>query len=78
MKREWLIAYRRARGLSQEEVASALGMTQSCYGNYESGIRTPKPEKAKKIAKIFGFNWTKFYEETDIQNQEELTEKESG
>ena len=65
MKREWLIAYRKAKGLSQHEVADALGVGQTAYANYESGIRKPKPKIAKMIAKIFGFDWTKFYDEKE-------------
>lgn len=65
MKREWLIAYRKAKGLSQEDVANAIGCSQSCYGNYESGFRTPSPSVAKKIARIFKFDWTRFYDEND-------------
>lgn len=64
MKREWLIAFRQAKGLSQKDVADAIGVGQSCYGNYESGFRTPSPIVAKKIARIFKFDWTKFYEDT--------------
>jgi len=61
-KREWLIAYRKAKGLSQEDVAKAIDKKQSIYSAYELGIRRPTPEFAKKIARIFGFEWTKFYE----------------
>lgn len=64
-KREWLIAYRKAKGLSQQEVANALGMPQTTYAAYELGIRTPKPNVAKKIARIFNFDWTKFYDEKE-------------
>lgn len=63
MKREWLIAYRKAKDLSQEEAANAIGVSPSAYSAYEIGARTPKPRVAQKLAKIFGFNWTKFYEE---------------
>ena len=62
-RREWLIAFRKAKGLSQEEIAEAIGIAPSTYSTYEMGERTPKPNTAKKIAKIFGFDWTKFYEE---------------
>lgn len=62
MKKEWLIAYRKAKGLSQEEVAEAIEISPSTYSSYENGTRTPKPRIAKKIARIFNFDWTKFYE----------------
>lgn len=62
MKREWLIAFRKAKGLSQEEIAQSLKISPSIYSAYEQGTRRPKPEIAKAIARIFGFDWTKFYE----------------
>ena len=65
MKREWLIAYRKAKNLSQEEIAEAIEVCASTYSSYEIGSRTPKPKVVKKIAKIFGFKWTKFYEENN-------------
>lgn len=77
MKREWLIAYRKAKGLSQKDISDALNIGQSCYANYENGTRDPKPLMAKKISKVFGFDWTKFYEENDIQSQNQI-EKEEG
>lgn len=61
-KREWLIAYRKAKGLSQQDIADALDVSQITYSSYETGTRNPKPKLAKKIAKVLGFEWTKFYE----------------
>lgn len=61
-RREWLIAYRNAKGLTQQDVADALGIPQTTYASYEVGIRAPKPKTAKKIAKVLKFDWTKFYE----------------
>lgn len=63
MKREWLIAYRKAKNLSQEEVANACTVSQITISTIESGNRRPSPKLAKKLAKIFGFDWTKFYED---------------
>lgn len=62
MKREWLIAFRKAKGLSQEEIAESLKISPSTYSMYEQGTRRPSPEIAKAIARIFKFDWTKFYE----------------
>jgi len=62
LKREWLIAYRKAKNLSQNEIADAVGIKQVTYANYELGLRRPSPKIAKKIAKVFNFDWTKFYE----------------
>lgn len=61
-KREWLIEFRRAKGLSQQEVAKLCDITQQAYASYESGTKRPSPETAQKIAKTLNFKWTKFYE----------------
>lgn len=37
-------AIRRAAGLSQGELAQAIGVTRQAISNWESGIRTPKGE----------------------------------
>ena len=62
MKREWLVAFRKAKNLTQSELSQAIGISQISLSSYEQGIRTPKPFIAKKIAKVLGFDWTKFYE----------------
>ena len=60
--RQWLIELRKDKGLTQEAMAEMLGVTQPSIGLWESGQRTPKPQVAKKVAEILGFDWTKFYE----------------
>jgi transcriptional regulator with XRE-family HTH domain len=69
LKREWLIAFRKAKGLSQEEVSKALNVSQITYCSYELGTRTPKPKMAKAISRIFNFEWTKFYEDNSTKEE---------
>ena len=45
---------RKQMKMTQQEVASHLGVHQVTYGNYELGKRQPKPETLKKLARIFG------------------------
>ena len=45
---------RLAAGLSQKEVAEAIGVAKSTYSLYESGGREPDVEKIKKLAGILG------------------------
>lgn len=78
MKREWLIELRIKKKFTQEQLAEVCGTTQMTVSNIENGTRRPSTDLAQKLAKALKFKWTKFYEETDIQNQEELTEKEGG
>ena len=42
---------RRDNGLTQKELANAMGVTASMIGQYETGIRTPKYETLERIAK---------------------------
>ena len=59
--RHWLI---QARGnLSQAEVAEKVNITQQAYSAIENGVRNPSVRLAKEIAKVMGFDWTKFYNE---------------
>ena len=62
--REWLIDLRKQKNLSQSEVAEATKISQPSYCNIENGKIRPKPETAKRIADLLGFNWTDFFKET--------------
>lgn len=54
MKNERLIMLREKAGLTQEELASRIGVTQSSIAYYESGKREPSTKTAIKIARYFG------------------------
>ncbi|MGB9662428.1 MAG: helix-turn-helix transcriptional regulator [Moorellaceae bacterium] len=49
-----LIALRKEKGLTQQQVADMLGITRSFYGMIETGDRNPTLDLAKRIAEIFG------------------------
>jgi transcriptional regulator with XRE-family HTH domain len=42
------------RQLSQEDVAAAIGVTQSYYSKVERGIAQATPENAEKLVAFFG------------------------
>ena len=44
---------RKAKGLSQTEVANTIGVSQVAYGRYESGAREPSFETLKALADYF-------------------------
>ena len=50
---EKLKELRIAKGLSQREVSSALGMTRNAFTNYENGYREPSLDNLKKICQFF-------------------------
>jgi len=48
-----LTELRKQKGLSQDELATELSISQSSVSNYESGTTTPDSEILKKIADYF-------------------------
>ena len=52
---------RKAKQMTQAEVAKAVGIKRLRYWTYESGKRKPRPEIAMKIADVLDFNWSEFY-----------------
>lgn len=46
--------YRKARGLSQRELAASLGISAAAVGMYESRKRFPTREIEENIADVFG------------------------
>lgn len=45
---------RKRRGLTQQEVADALGIDRALYARYENGSRTPPLENLSNLADFFG------------------------
>lgn len=62
-KRIWLANCRTKKGLSQNQVANQIEVSQQMYNYIENGKRNPSPKLAKKIADVLNFSWTKFYED---------------
>lgn len=46
--------YRKARGMTQAQVAEAIGATEGAVRHYEHGDRTPGPEQIAAIAEVLG------------------------
>lgn len=44
---------REQKGISQKDVALAIGLTTSAYSNYEQGTREPSIEIIVKLCKFF-------------------------
>lgn len=45
---------RKAKGMTQEEVAEAIGTTRATLAGYETGRRNPRLPDLQKIAEFFG------------------------
>lgn len=47
--------------LSQSDVAKSLSLTYATYGAIETGKRTVKEERARKISELLGLNFKKAF-----------------
>lgn len=54
--------FRKAKGMSQEELSNAAGINLSTIKKYEVGLRNPKYEQLEKIASALDINVNNFYE----------------
>ena len=54
MLKDRLREARKAAGMTQKEVATAIGVTESAYCGYETGKRQPDVLKIKQIAEVLG------------------------
>lgn len=45
---------RKAKGLTQQELADAVGMSRAAIGGYETGRRNPRLPDLQKISDFFG------------------------
>lgn len=61
--RDWLVAIRKERGMTQKYVAEKIGLAQASYCTIEKGRTNPTVNTAKAIAAVLGFDWTLFYED---------------
>lgn len=62
---EWLIAMRKAKNLTQVQLAEAAGISPSYITSIETGKRKVPVWTAKKNAAVLGFDWQRFYDEPD-------------
>lgn len=64
--RFWLYECRKRRGITQAQLSKAVGISMPSYCHIETGKTTPRPATAKAIAAVLGFDWTRFYEHTEV------------
>ena len=57
--------YRRMAGLTQRQVARAIGKTVGCISQYETGMRGIPVPAAKKMATLYGVPWSVLYEDDE-------------
>lgn len=52
-----------SKNLTQQQLADRCDIKRNTIAMIETGQSKPSVETAKRIAKVLGFNWTKFFEE---------------
>ena len=62
---------RESKGISQRQVAIALGLSPVRYGRYENGQRKPEPEMLTSIAEYFGVSVDELIGRDDADTKKE-------
>lgn len=60
---ERLKQLRQAKQLTQEELASQVGLTRQAISAYENCVANPPVDTAKKVAAALGVDWRELFEE---------------
>lgn len=61
--REWLMDLRHEKGMTQVAVAQNAKISRAYYTQIETGVRSPSPKVAKRIASVLAFAWTRFFDD---------------
>ena len=61
-RRQWLVDARKKMNMTQSEVASQAGISRNYLSQVENGTGV-RVNVAKKLGKVLGFQWQKFYED---------------
>lgn len=76
--RQALANLRETRKMTQEHVASLVGISRSYYGLIETGDRNPTYGLAKKIAKIFNVNVEALFFDLESYRMKPDSDKPTG
>lgn len=63
------VRLRKEKGLNQEEIAKALGLSKSSIAMWETGSRRPSPDVYEQIADFFNVDMDFLYGRTDIRRK---------
>lgn len=66
MDRTWMERARREKGLTQEQVAKASGVTTAYYNRLEKGLYNPNVVTAIRICDFLGLNVRAFLTERPV------------
>ena len=68
--RNWLIEFRKSKGLTQQQLSVETGLSQNYISSIENGERNAPVRTAKKIAAALGFDWQRFYDDEGGERNE--------
>lgn len=68
MKRTVMIDARKAKGLTQEQLAKQIGISRAYLTNIERGEHTPSLKVAQKISNILEAKTDDLFSENDARN----------
>ena len=64
---EMIRTRREARGMTQDDLAAAVGVTASAIGLFENGKRRPKDSVAEALADVFNVpKWAIYFSEEEV------------
>ena len=72
----WLKELREHTNRTQKDVSEECEISQVAYSYIENGLRNPSVAVAKKIGATLGFDWTRFYETGQSEEDEAAREGE--
>lgn len=61
--RQWLIDARKAKRMTQADVAKRVKISEPSYSCIENGKQHPRVSTAKRIAEALDIEWTRFFED---------------
>jgi putative transcriptional regulator len=68
--RHWLVQFRKAKNLTQREVAELAGISRSYYGDIEQGTKGASGKAAKKISVVLGFPMDLFFADDGLKTSQ--------
>lgn len=60
--------HRKLKGMTQKELAEAVGIKQVNISQYENGTKNPKLERLKKIANVLGVSYLDLIDDDEIEH----------
>ena len=73
---ERILTLRKSKGMSQEQLAEAVGVSRQAVSKWESEQASPDPEKIVILSEIFGVNTDYLLKGTEPEKEAEKTTEE--